>query len=178
MSIIATPTTITGSWRTSNSQIQLSAPLLVLQTSQRQMPQLASLPVCQILVNGTTITQSPTWNLRSHLWLLLYFCIQQVTESVNSPYSFFYPPLLFLLPTPCHSYFENESQVANPTLCDPMDCSLQRFSVHGIFQARILEWSAISFSRGSSQPRDRTWVSRIVGRCFTIWAIREVPFLL
>ena len=47
-------------------------------------------------------------------------------------------------------------------------------SVHGIFQVRILEWVAISFSRRSSRPRDWTWVSRIVGRCFTIWATREV----
>ena len=61
-----------------------------------------------------------------------------------------------------------------PTLCDPMDCSLQCSSVHGIIQARVLEWVAISFSRGSSQPRDRTWVSCIAGRCFTIWATREV----
>ena len=37
-----------------------------------------------------------------------------------------------------------------PTLCDPMDCSLPHSSVHGIFQARVLEWVAISFSRGSS----------------------------
>ena len=53
-------------------------------------------------------------------------------------------------------------------------CSLPGSSVHGIFQAGVLEWGAISFPRGSSQPRDRTWVSRIVGRCFTIWATREV----
>ena len=59
------------------------------------------------------------------------------------------------------------------TLCDPMDCSLPGSSVHGIFQARILEWVAISFSRRSSQPRDWTQVSRIVGRPFTIWATRE-----
>ena len=52
------------------------------------------------------------------------------------------------------------------TLCNRMDCSLPRFFFHGIFQARVLEWVAISFSRGSSQPRDRTWVSCIVGRCF------------
>ena len=45
------------------------------------------------------------------------------------------------------------------TLCDPTDCSLQGSSVRGIFQARVLAWVAISFSRGSSQPRDRTWVS-------------------
>ena len=53
---------------------------------------------------------------------------------------------------------------------DPMN--LPGSSIHGIFQARILEWVAISFSR-SSQPRDWTQVSRIVGRCFTIWATRE-----
>ena len=68
------------------------------------------------------------------------------------------------------------SEVAQlcPTLCNPMDCSLPYSSIHGVFQARVLEWVAISFSRGSSQPRDQTWVSRIVVRCFTIWATREV----
>ena len=50
--------------------------------------------------------------------------------------------------------------------CDPMDCSLPGSSVHGIFKARVLEWVAISFSRGSSQPRDQTWVSQVVGRRF------------
>ena len=54
--------------------------------------------------------------------------------------------------------------------CDPMDYSLPGSSVHRIFQARILEWVAISFSRGSSWPRDQTQVSHIVGRCFTLWA--------
>ena len=63
---------------------------------------------------------------------------------------------------------ESESEVTQSclTLCDPMDCSPPG-SVHGILQARILEWVAISFSRGSSQPRDRTQVSRIAGRFFT-----------
>ena len=61
------------------------------------------------------------------------------------------------------------------TLCDRMDCSLPGSSVHGIFQATVLEWIAISFSRGSSQPRDWTRVSGIVDRRFTIWATREVP---
>ena len=51
------------------------------------------------------------------------------------------------------------------------DYSLPGCSIRGIFQARILEWVAISFSRRSSQPRDWTGVSRIVGRRFTIWAI-------
>ena len=56
-----------------------------------------------------------------------------------------------------------------------MDCSLLDSSIHGIFQARVWEWVAISFSRGSSRPKDQTWVSRIVGRRFTLWATREVP---
>ena len=71
-----------------------------------------------------------------------------------------------------------ESEVAQscPTLCDPMDCSLPGFSVHGISPARILEWVTISFSRGSSRPRNRTWVSCIGGRRFNLWAIREAQF--
>ena len=74
------------------------------------------------------------------------------------------------------------SEVAQlcPTLCNPMDCSPPASSVHGIFQARILEWVAISFCSRSSQPSDWTWASCIVGRCFTIWATREVlqyPYL-
>ena len=62
---------------------------------------------------------------------------------------------------------ESESEVAQsrPTLCDPRDYSLSGSSVHGI---RVLEWIAISFSRGSSQPRNRTRVSRIAGRRFTV----------
>ena len=55
-----------------------------------------------------------------------------------------------------------------PTLCNPMD-----YTVHEILQARILEWVAFPFSRGSSQPRDRTQVSHIAGRFFTSWATRE-----
>ena len=58
-----------------------------------------------------------------------------------------------------------------PTLCSSMDCSPLGSSVHGTFQARILEWEAIPFSRGSSPSRDWTWVSCIAGRFFTIWAM-------
>ena len=62
------------------------------------------------------------------------------------------------------------SEVAQscPTLCDPVDYSPPGFSVHRILQARILEWVAISFSRGSSQPRDRTQVSCFAGRRFIL----------
>ena len=60
----------------------------------------------------------------------------------------------------------------------PIDCSPQGTSVHGILQARILEWVAISFSRGSSRPRDRTQVSRIAGRRFILWVTREARKVL
>ena len=64
------------------------------------------------------------------------------------------------------------------TLCDPMDCSPPGSSVYGILQAKILEWVAISFSRGSSRPRDWIWVFHITGRCFTLWATRGALFFL
>ena len=55
-----------------------------------------------------------------------------------------------------------------PTLFDPVDCGLPGSSVHGILQARVLEWVAISFSRGSSRPRDRTQISHIAGRHYRL----------
>ena len=61
------------------------------------------------------------------------------------------------------------------TLCNPMDCSPPGSSVHGILQARMLEWVAIPFSKGSSWPRDQILVSCIAGRFFTVWATREAP---
>ena len=73
---------------------------------------------------------------------------------------------------------ESESEVTQscPTLCDPMDCSLSGSSVYGIFQARVLEWIAISFSRGSSRPRKWTPVSHITGRidAFELWCWRKL----
>ena len=65
-----------------------------------------------------------------------------------------------------------------PTLCNPMDYSPSGSSVHGILQARILEWVAILFSRRCSQFRDQTWISSIAGRFFTTWATREAPRIL
>ena len=56
------------------------------------------------------------------------------------------------------------------TFCDPMN-----YTVHGILQARILEWVAFPFSRGSSQPRDWTQVSRIAGGFFTSWTTKKAP---
>ena len=59
------------------------------------------------------------------------------------------------------------------TLCDYMD-----YTGNGILQSRILDWVAVPFSRGSSQPRDQTPVSYIAGRFFTIWATREAHGLV
>ena len=67
----------------------------------------------------------------------------------------------FLYSSSVYSCQWNEVTQLCLTLCDPMDLSLLRSPAHGIFQARILEWVAISFSRGSSQPRDQTQVSCI-----------------
>ena len=62
------------------------------------------------------------------------------------------------------------------TLCDPVDCSLPGSSAHGILHARILEWVAISFSRGSSRPKDWTCISCIADGFFTVWATKETPY--
>ena len=64
------------------------------------------------------------------------------------------------------------------TLCDPMDCSSPDFSVHGILQTSVLEWIAIPFSRGTSQPRDWTLVSCVAGTLFTVWATGKSLMLL
>ena len=58
--------------------------------------------------------------------------------------------------------------------CNPTDCTLPGSSIHGILQARVLEWLAISFFRGSSWPRDRTQVPHVAGRRFTLWTTKEV----
>ena len=63
---------------------------------------------------------------------------------------------------PCFTYI---CVLGHVRLCDPIDCSPPGSSVHGIFQARMLEWVAISFAKGSSQPRDRTHISCIAGDC-------------
>ena len=77
---------------------------------------------------------------------------------------------------------KSESEVAQScaTLCDPVDCNLPGSSVHGILQARILEWVAISFSGGSSWLRNWTRVSRLAGSHLILWATNSAwgfPFL-
>ena len=69
-----------------------------------------------------------------------------------------------------------ESTVLMVDVCEMLpQCSSPVSSVHGILQARVLEWVAIPFSSGSSQPRAQTWVSHTAGKLFTIWATRKPP---
>ena len=95
--------------------------------------------------------------------------------------NWYFPSIISLTSTGLSWSFQQyrnkeKSKVAQSCLipCNFMDCSLPGSSVHRIFQARVLEWVAISFSKGSSQPKDRTWVSCIAGWRFTVWATREV----
>ena len=100
-------------------------------------------------------------------------CLGQVALPSRMPQDANYNSVTIYRCVHCFSHFSgSEMLVAQscPTLCDPKSCSLPGFSVHGILQARILEWVAIAFSRGSSQPWDQTQVSCIAGRFFTVWA--------
>ena len=103
-----------------------------------------------------------------------------IISSLPSLYHFFWPYHAWDLSSltrvePITLLWKSENEVAQscPALCDPMDSTLPGSSAHEIFQARVVEWAATSFSRGCSQPRDRTWVSCIADRCFTTWATRE-----
>ena len=118
------------------------------------------------LANGLSI-----WSifLKNQLLVLLIFCYSLLCFF----FIYFCPNFYDFFPS---TNPESESEVAQscPTLGDPMDCSPPGSSIHGIFQVRVLEWVAISFSRVSSWLRDWTWVSCIADRCFTVWATREL----
>ena len=102
-------------------------------------------------------------------------CLQSSPTSGSSPLSQFFASNGQNIIVKVKS--ESEVVQSCPTLCDPMDCSLPGSSVHEILQARILEWIAISFSRESSRPRDRTWVFCFGVRRFNLWATREAKVL-
>ena len=83
------------------------------------------------------------------------------------------PLLSKILEKPEECPAECERVMSCPTLCDPKGCSPPGSSVHGILQAKILEWVAIPFFTGFSQPRDQTQVSCTADGFFTVWATRE-----
>ena len=98
-----------------------------------------------------------------------WMCVNS-TQAESLPFSVWKGSNLNNLPSSNRLSLQSEVKVTQscPTLCGSMD-----YTVHGILQARILEWVAFPFSRGSSQPRDWTQVSHIAGRIFTSWATRE-----
>ena len=110
-------------------------------------------------------------SLLSRPWQRTHRSLVFTLSSIQTPFSDTYSSTITFLCFPsfyclCVLKWKSEVTRSCPTLRDPLDCSPPGSSVHGIFQARVLEWIAISFSRASSWPRDGTQVSRIAGRCF------------
>ena len=159
------------------------------------IPSFESIPTPSVLLTRTLFSKSVRleyglifWNytcpLGKQFSTRVFECIGSETRLSKIDYKCYH--LLWCPQTNCLTFLclsflicklgtHTHTEVAQscPTLCDPMDCSPPGSSVHGIFQAWILEWVDISFSRGSSWARDQTQVSRIVGRRFTVWATRE-----
>ena len=113
---------------------------------------------------------------------VLYLTLTELGRSAILDTWFFFTrnisrPIYFPISSLSFYYLIKWSEVkvtqSRPTLCNPMDCGLPGFSVHGILQARILEWIAIPFSMGSSQLRDQTQLSHTAGVFLTTWATRE-----
>ena len=115
---------------------------------------LSLLPLCLSHQDAATATPAPPrlWLHRVFLGSELCVLRQTLITNTDSPWC------------PQQLNLRSEVKVAQSysTLCDPKD-----YTVHGIFQARVLEWVAVPFSRGSSQPRNQTGVSCIAGRFFT-----------
>ena len=111
---------------------------------------------CHSLIQGIFLTQGLNPGLLHCRWILYHLSYQGSPKIINSKWS------------------EVKVTQSCPTLCNPMDCSLAGSSVHGILQARILEWEAYPFFSKSSPPRNWTRVSCIAGRFFTSWSTREI----
>ena len=126
----------------------------------------------------TQLTRLSSSRSRVSKGIIFFLCFHSLCRifflSINYLCSHVSPLFLLLV----HFFFTDQTKVklkvtrTCQTLRDPVDCSLPGFSVHAIIQA-ILEWVAIPFSRGYSQPRDRTQVSHIAGRFFIVRATRE-----
>ena len=143
-----------------------------------QFPEL--FPVSKIYTQPPTCIQ-PIYRPEKgfHLTCIAIFILYYIRKVCKHSYSYFPYTWLLVLLSSCwrHQcsflsclYCRSEVAQSCTTVCDPIDCSLPGSSVHGIFQARILEWVAVSFSRGSSRPGEQTQVPRIAARRFTLWA--------
>ena len=114
------------------------------------VPEVSEVILISLILFSSLLHLFPPFYLPPHLSALLYqlFYCQFLPECFYSVIALFIIDQLFFISS------ENEVAQSCLILCDPMDCSLSGSSVHGIFQAIVLEWIAISFSRASSQPRD------------------------
>ena len=123
-------------------------------SSRQHLTQVSHVPVVCVgrcLITRITLNHGNTWRLVT--WELMTINCLPLTDAVCV----------------CVCVCVLVTQLC-PTLIDPMDHRPPDSSVHGILQARIQEWVAIPFCRGSSPPRDRTWIVCIAGRFFTNWA--------
>ena len=150
--------------------IQPSHPLLSPSPPAPNPSQHQSLPKHKILSKVSFFLSNLVFYTYNNLSLLSYL---EITSIRTKLFSFSLIKCIFI----SYIFFLWSRSVVSDSL-QPQGCSLPGSSVHGIFQARVLERVAISFSRGSSQPRDWTQVFHIAGRCFTLWATREAPLLL
>ena len=133
--------------------------------------------VLWLIINSLNIGQksAKTWG-----WIADFIFIHDAIvvpvvgkqSEYSTDYNVYSIPVFLLSPLSPFAYVRAKSLQSCPALCDPMDCSSPGSFVHGILQARILEW-AMPSSRGSSQPKGWTVVSHIAGGFFTIWATRE-----
>ena len=125
----------------------------------------------RVSLEGQRETSSPIW--KRYICVLLFSLLVTFADLRAKPFTknhrWYIYPIIGYPRSWAHAHLHS-------TLCDTMDCSTPGFTVHGIFQARILEWGAISYSRGSSQPRDGNRVSCVscTGRqILHHWATRE-----
>ena len=124
----------------------------------------ATVLVCWTLSSQQALTEHPSGTVRNKKQGVCGLHLHGARASANST---------FLVPTMWVSEWVRERGKVSqscPALCDPVD-----YTVHGILQARIPEWAAFLYSRGSSQPRGLTQVSHIAGKFFTSWAKNNPP---
>jgi len=129
--------------------------------------------VDKIFTYGTSLIKIFTYGtsfINSFLWVI-YWCLF-FSHTLKEKGKFIYLILFYRVVFSGSYLIKSLSHVR--LFWDAMNCSPPGSSVHGIVQARILEWVAIPFFGESSQSKDWTWVSHIAGRSFTVWTTREV----
>ena len=146
----------------------------------RSFPAKSTIKTLGCSISGSCLLALPV-RPRGHPAWCVACCLLSATlilRSLKGSYLLVCPPTKLKVPGAsedvsdgCYWYLVDRGQrvcaQSCPTLCNPMDCSRPGSSVHGILQARILEWVAISFSRGTSRPRDWTHASCLAGGFFT-----------